>query len=95
MKDRVNGVLSTSRSIGDLFLKKNSSLPPSSQIIVSTPDVTKYKRDRINFIIMGCDGVWEQKSNEAMIECVASKLAKKMEPTAILSELFDLESAQN
>jgi serine/threonine protein phosphatase PrpC len=28
----------------------------------------------LDFIIMGCDGVWEQKSNEEMVEWIYKKL---------------------
>ena len=30
--------------------------------------------DDIDFIIMGCDGIWEKKSNEEMVEYVYAKL---------------------
>jgi len=30
--------------------------------------------DDIDFIIMGCDGIWEKKSNEEMVDYVYEKL---------------------
>lgn len=33
----------------------------------------------IDFIIMGCDGVWEQKTNEEMVKWVYDKLGKEPE----------------
>jgi serine/threonine protein phosphatase PrpC len=30
--------------------------------------------DNLDFIIMGCDGVWEQKSNEEMVDWIYEKL---------------------
>ena len=32
-------------------------------MITVCPDVTKVKTDSIDFIIMGCDGIWEVKEN--------------------------------
>lgn len=32
-------------------------------MITANPDVTKIKNENIDFIIMGCDGIWQVKSN--------------------------------
>ncbi len=73
-KGRVNETLNTSRSIGDLEYKRNKNLKASEQIVTSTPDIVKIKREDAEFIIMGCDGIWERKSNEAMIEWIYGRL---------------------
>jgi serine/threonine protein phosphatase PrpC len=31
---------------------------PEEQMITAWPDVIKVKTDSIDFIIMGCDGIW-------------------------------------
>ena len=55
---RVNGGLNLSRALGDGEYKKNDSLPAEEQMITAKPDITKIKNENIDFIIMGCDGIW-------------------------------------
>jgi hypothetical protein len=33
---------------------------------------------------MGCDGIWEVKTNKEMVGWIKKKLDKEMEPTAVL-----------
>lgn len=54
---RVNGCLNLSRAMGDFEYKKQK-MRPEEQMITSWPDVIKVKTDSIDFIIMGCDGIW-------------------------------------
>ena len=43
--------------------------------ITANPDVFEYEfSSEADFILMGCDGVWETKSNEEMCEWVYGKL---------------------
>lgn len=72
---RVNGNLNLSRALGDLEYKGNSKIPPEEQIITAYPDVIKIPNQNIDFIIMGCDGIWQVKTNEDMVEWVAKRLA--------------------
>ena len=44
---------------------------------------------------MGCDGIWERKSNEVMVEWISSRLEKLLTPAEILEELLDEELADN
>ena len=44
--------------------------------MTSTPDVLRCKREGMEFIIMGCDGIWERKSNEEMVEWIGARLAR-------------------
>jgi serine/threonine protein phosphatase PrpC len=53
----VNGGLNLSRALGDLEYKKGN-LKPEEQMITANPDITKVKNENIDFIIMGCDGIW-------------------------------------
>ena len=61
---RINGNLNLSRAIGDLEYKKNSDLKPEEQLISAYPDVTERDLESDDeFILMGCDGIWETLSN--------------------------------
>jgi serine/threonine protein phosphatase PrpC len=54
---RVNGGLNLSRALGDLEYKR-ASVKPEEQAITALPDVVKIKNENLDFIIMGCDGIW-------------------------------------
>lgn len=67
---RVDGNLNLTRALGDLR-HKQKDLPAEEQAITSNPDVFEYDMpEDMDFIIMGCDGVWEQKSNEEMVDWI-------------------------
>lgn len=50
--------------------KQNSSIGPEFQIITANPDISKVKNEKIDFIIIGCDGIWEVKTSEEMVSWV-------------------------
>jgi len=60
---RVNGNLNLSRAIGDLTYKKNKRVQPKDQIISAFPDVRVQPLGKIEFVVMGCDGIWEFHTN--------------------------------
>ncbi|OWM75553.1 protein phosphatase 2C 51-like [Punica granatum] len=67
---RVLGVLATSRSIGDEFLKP---------FVISIPEVTVTKRtDSDEFLILASDGLWDVVSNEYACEVVRRCLSGRM-----------------
>jgi serine/threonine protein phosphatase PrpC len=86
---RVDGNLNLTRSLGDLKYKQRENLTPEEQAITSNPDVYEFEySEDIDFIIMGCDGIWEKKSNEEMVEYVYAKLRQNKELKQIVSELL-------
>lgn len=86
---RVDGNLNLTRSLGDLKYKQRDNLTPEEQAITSNPDVYEFEySDDIDFIIMGCDGIWEKKSNEEMVEYIYDKLKQNKELKQIVSELL-------
>lgn len=86
---RVDGNLNLTRSLGDMKYKQREHLSPEEQAITANPDVYSFElTDDIDFIIMGCDGIWEQKSNEEMVQFVYEHLEKKQDLSKIVSELL-------
>eukprot|EP00923_Selenidium_pygospionis_P054180 GHVN01094404.1.p1 GENE.GHVN01094404.1~~GHVN01094404.1.p1 ORF type:complete len:612 (-),score=109.49 GHVN01094404.1:1415-3250(-) len=86
---RVNGNLNLSRAIGDLLYKDNTERRPSEQIVVSTPDVMTFDMtDEDEFIIIGCDGIWETMSSQDVVTYVSNKIAETPLAT-IIANLFD------
>jgi serine/threonine protein phosphatase PrpC len=72
---RVDGNLNLTRSLGDLKHKNRSHLKPEEQAITANPDTYEFAlEDDVDFILMGCDGIWEKKSNEEAVEWVYAKI---------------------
>ena len=62
---RVDGNLNLTRSLGDLKYKGRTHLTPEEQAITANPDTYSFDlTNEVDFILMGCDGIWEKKSNE-------------------------------
>lgn len=59
---RVNGGLNLTRSFGDFDYKQNGNLEWHEQMITAKPDIKEVQRDvdKDQFIIIGCDGIWEK-----------------------------------
>ena len=58
--------MNLTRGLGDFAYKINPNFDARNQIISPVPDITKVSRADISHILMGCDGIWERKSNEEM-----------------------------
>ena len=78
---RVNGGLNLSRAFGDFDYKQNSGLKYDEQLIICKPDIKEIPRDQANdeFIIMGCDGIWERyvDNSQGLIDILKSQLKIK------------------
>uniref|UniRef100_A0A7S4VHE5 protein-serine/threonine phosphatase n=2 Tax=Ditylum brightwellii TaxID=49249 RepID=A0A7S4VHE5_9STRA len=86
---RVNGNLNLSRSIGDLKYKQVPGFKPSEQMITAEPDIIQATLNpEDEFIILGCDGIWDCLSNEQAVQYVRSRIDTKT-PTEIGIEMLD------
>lgn len=75
VEGRVDGNLNLSRSLGDLKYKVKKTLKPEEQPITANPDLKVVDiQPEDDFIIMGCDGIWETKTNEEMVEYIYEKI---------------------
>ena len=90
---RVDGNLNLTRALGDLKYKVKEDLKAEEMPITSNPDTFEYElTPECDFIIMGCDGVWETKSNDEMVEWVYNKLGdnpQKADLKQIVSDLLN------
>jgi len=74
---RVDGHLNLTRALGDLKFKKKEGLKAEEHPVTANPDVYTYDlTPDCDFIIMGCDGCWETKSNDQMVAWVYEKLER-------------------
>jgi len=86
---RVNGNLNLSRSIGDLKYKQVPGIPPSEQMITAEPDILSTSlRTGDEFIILGCDGIWDCLTNEECVKYVHDRIDSKT-PHEIGIEMLD------
>mmetsp|Transcript_28680 Transcript_28680/g.42242 ORF Transcript_28680/g.42242 Transcript_28680/m.42242 type:complete len:595 (-) Transcript_28680:135-1919(-) len=86
---RVNGNLNLSRSIGDLKYKQLPGLTPAEQMITAEPDILTVSLDPSDeFMILGCDGIWDCLTNEQAVKYVRDRIDSKT-PTEIGTMLLD------
>lgn len=87
---RINGNLNLSRSIGDLKYKQVPGIPPPHQMITAEPDVMQIalEPNEDEFLILGCDGIWDCLTNEQAVNYVKSRIDTKS-PTEIGREMLD------
>ncbi|OXV10648.1 hypothetical protein Egran_01600 [Elaphomyces granulatus] len=77
---RVNGNLALSRAIGDFEFKKSAELSPEQQIVTASPDVTVHEITQDDeFLVIACDGIWDCRSSQSVVEFVRRGIAAKQE----------------
>jgi protein phosphatase 1G len=93
---RINGNLNLSRSLGDLKYKQNPNCSPAEQMITAYPDITVHQIDPADdFMIIGCDGIWDVLSNEEAVHFVGERLNRGLAPGQICEQIFERCIATN
>jgi serine/threonine protein phosphatase PrpC len=58
--------------------------------VTGNPDIYTYDLSpEDDFIIMGCDGIWETKSNQQMVDYLYEKLRTKKDLKQIVRDLLE------
>ena len=71
------GRLSVSRTFGDVEAKYEK-LGGMKNVVVALPDITEIELDEdFNFMVLGCDGIFDVLSNEEILECIKIVLKEK------------------
>ena len=87
---RVDWGLNLSRSLGDFAYKRNGDLPASEQKISSMPDlITETLRHDDEFIVLGCDGIFELLTSQQVIDFVRSGIQRGLKLEKIAEALLD------
>lgn len=88
---RVNGILALSRGIGDFGFKTNVQVPWDLQAVTSAPEVrvTRLNRDKDEFAVIACDGIWDVMKSEEVVEFVRPRIQNRMPLGVICEELMD------
>ena len=89
---RVKGNLNLTRGFGDLEYKQNKNLKPEDQMITANPDinVVDFTKD-MDFVIIGCDGIWDCLKNQEACDFVNKRLKenKDIKVSKIIEEMMD------
>ena len=84
---RINGMLNLTRALGDLKFKSNPNLKLYEQSVIAVPEITKIElTNDIDFIIMGCDGVWDCFKRQLVCDFVDKEI--KENPDKKLSDIL-------
>jgi protein phosphatase 1G len=89
---RVKGNLNLTRGLGDLEYKGNKKLKPEEQIITANPDILIEDLSKdIDFVIVGCDGIWDCLTNQQACDFVLNRINKEKNPklSKIVEEMMD------
>jgi len=86
---RVKGDLNLSRAIGDLQYKQTKHLSPEEQMITCDPDISvTHITSEDEFVIIGCDGIWDVKTSQQAVDFVSTKLKEGLSPTEVCHQLL-------
>jgi len=89
---RVKGYLNLTRGFGDLEYKQNKNLKPEEQMITANPDIKEVNfEDDIEFVIIGCDGIWDCLKNQEACDFVSKRLKENpdIKVSKIVEEMMD------
>ena len=85
---RVKGNLNLTRGFGDLEYKQNKNLKPEDQMITANPDIKVIDFDKdMDFVIIGCDGIWDCLKNQEACDFVSKRL--KDNPNIKISKIVE------
>ena len=85
--NRVNGMLSLTRAIGDFDLKMNESIPLADQAISAFPDVKIIDQSADDqFLVLACDGIWDVLDNDEACELIKKSLEETKNDVGLVCE---------
>nr|XP_043639580.1 probable protein phosphatase 2C 2 [Erigeron canadensis] len=83
----LNGELAVTRALGDWHMKKSS---PNSSPLIAEPEVKQMMLSEDDeFMIIGCDGIWDVMSNQEAVALVQRQLRQHNDPQRSAKELID------
>jgi protein phosphatase 1G len=87
---RTCGNLSLSRALGDFEFKRNSSMKASQQMITAMPEIREQElQEDDEFLILACDGIWENLSSQQVVDFVRQRLQAGDSPAEAAAALCD------
>ena len=91
MIQRVNGSLAVSRALGDFEYKNVDGKGPTEQLVSPEPEFYMKKRDKDKdeFLVLACDGVWDVMTNEDICSFVSARMRITDNLEQIANEVID------
>ena len=89
---RINGMLNLTRALGDIRFKKDKKLKRDEQSVLAIPEITRIDDiDNVDFIVMGCDGIWDCVKRQLLCEYLENEIADNPDRklSDILATIFD------
>lgn len=88
---RVDGWgLNLSRALGDFHYKARTDLPAEQQKVIAVPEIrTLELEEGDEFVILGCDGIFELNSSQGAVDIVRTSLANGSSLQVAVQELVD------
>eukprot|EP00760_Papus_ankaliazontas_P001578 PhM_4_TR10515/c0_g1_i1/m.53314/K14803/PTC2_3; protein phosphatase PTC2/3 len=88
---RVEGMLAVPRAIGDYDFKQCGGRGPEGQAVTCMPDVTTHHlaEDKVEFIVIACDGVWDGVSSQNVTDFVRRKMSVGVSAQNTVALLLD------
>ena len=84
------GRLSVSRTFGDVEAK-DSKFGGIPGVVLALPDITEIELDdEYNFMVIGCDGIFDVLDNEEILECIKIVLKEKKVEQIIEEDVHEL-----
>ena len=60
------------------------------QSVIASPEITKIKNiEGIEFIIMGCDGLWDCVEPQKLCETISRRIKENVKLSDIIGDIFD------
>ncbi|PWA85926.1 putative protein phosphatase 2C 13 [Artemisia annua] len=85
----LNGELAVTRALGDRFMKSPTGNKSKSPLIAE-PEMTQMMLTNDDeFMIIGCDGIWDVMSNEEAVGLVRRQLIQHNDPQRCATELIN------
>ena len=88
-ENRVDGELNLSRTIGDLRFKNNKKFDVDKQKIICTPDLYEENLNDIQYIVIGCDGIYDCMSNEKLGKFILNNIKNSKNISSLIGNLMD------
>ena len=88
-ENRVDGELNLSRTIGDLRFKNNKKFDIDKQKIICTPDIFEENLNDIQYIVIGCDGIYDCMSNEKLGKFILNNIKNSKNISSLIGNLMD------
>ena len=84
--------MNLSRSLGDLEYKQNKKLSAEEPMITAYPElIVENITNDCEFMVIGCDGIWDCKTNQEACNFVSERLKKNpnIKLSKVVEELLD------